>query len=252
MYRMRHQLIIKDMSAFKTNVYKVEWLNVVFANRNQSYGAYELRANYDKRLLRSLFYASTLVCGLIICPFIYERIQNTTHSLTDLTPMDTGSTLVDLSQKIIIPAISKPKTFSGSSASISPLKKINFSSIKVVAQANADDQLPTIEDINHAVISSSNTSGTNGEAGINAASAGLGDGTAVDNSGKSDGLDDMSNELFTAVEVLPIYPGGEKEFYKYLSKSVHYPDYARDNSVTGRVTLSFVVEKDGSYLILKY
>ena len=48
------------------------------------------------------------------------------------------------------------------------------------------------------------------------------------------------------VEEFPSFPGGEEALYKYLSDNLQYPDMARDNNITGKVVIRFVVEKDGS------
>jgi len=54
------------------------------------------------------------------------------------------------------------------------------------------------------------------------------------------------NELFVIVEQEPEYPGGMQALMQYLSKSIRYPAFEAENGIQGRVTLSFVVEKDGS------
>ncbi|MGI4749018.1 MAG: TonB family protein [Janthinobacterium lividum] len=50
---------------------------------------------------------------------------------------------------------------------------------------------------------------------------------------------------FALVEKLPSFPGGEVAFGNFLAKSIHYPKEARDQKITGRVIVSFIVEKDG-------
>lgn len=53
-------------------------------------------------------------------------------------------------------------------------------------------------------------------------------------------------EIFTVVESMPTYPGGESALYKYLTKSIQYPTMAQESGVQGRVYVTFVVEVDGS------
>jgi len=53
-------------------------------------------------------------------------------------------------------------------------------------------------------------------------------------------------KVFTAVEQMPQFPGGEAELYKWLSSHIRYPEQAAQNNIQGRVTVQFVVEKDGS------
>ena len=53
-------------------------------------------------------------------------------------------------------------------------------------------------------------------------------------------------KIFTAVEENPKFPGGEKAMYEYISTNICYPETAAQNNIQGRVTVQFVVEKDGS------
>lgn len=53
-------------------------------------------------------------------------------------------------------------------------------------------------------------------------------------------------QIFTVVENDPEFPGGMEALYKYLRDNIKYPQLARDNNITGRVYVTFVVEKDGS------
>ncbi|MBD1387071.1 TonB family protein [Mucilaginibacter rigui] len=57
--------------------------------------------------------------------------------------------------------------------------------------------------------------------------------------------------VFSAVEKVPTFPGGEAGFNKFLSASVKYPKAAREANVQGRVIASFIVEKDGSLSDIK-
>ncbi len=54
------------------------------------------------------------------------------------------------------------------------------------------------------------------------------------------------NEVFTAVEEPPAYPGGMDEMRKFLASNIQYPLEASKNNIQGKVFVSFVVGKDGS------
>lgn len=47
------------------------------------------------------------------------------------------------------------------------------------------------------------------------------------------------------VDDTPRYKGGDSEMYKWLSSNIQYPPEAVENGITGKVIVSFVVEKDG-------
>lgn len=53
-------------------------------------------------------------------------------------------------------------------------------------------------------------------------------------------------EVFTIVEEMPSYPGGDAKMYEYLGKNIKYPQIARESGIQGRVFVNFVVEPDGS------
>ncbi|MCC8410733.1 TonB family protein [Mucilaginibacter sp. UR6-1] len=55
-----------------------------------------------------------------------------------------------------------------------------------------------------------------------------------------------SNEVFTAVEQLPEFPGGLKAFGKYLQNSIKYPAEDVKNKASGKVFVQFIVEEDGA------
>ena len=52
--------------------------------------------------------------------------------------------------------------------------------------------------------------------------------------------------IFLVPEEMPEFPGGNAALLYYLSQNVKYPPIAADNGVYGKVTVNFVVNKDGS------
>jgi protein TonB len=53
-------------------------------------------------------------------------------------------------------------------------------------------------------------------------------------------------EIFMVVEQAPEFPGGTNALYDYLRKNMKYPAICRESGITGRVIVSFTVNKDGS------
>ncbi|MBO4587062.1 MAG: energy transducer TonB [Bacteroidales bacterium] len=52
--------------------------------------------------------------------------------------------------------------------------------------------------------------------------------------------------VFHPFTVDPEFPGGIDSLYAYLCRNVSYPAEARDSNITGKVCVTFVVERDGS------
>ena len=48
------------------------------------------------------------------------------------------------------------------------------------------------------------------------------------------------------IETMPIYPGGVEALVGFISKHVKYPRKSRRANIQGKVTVAFVVDKDGS------
>ena len=48
------------------------------------------------------------------------------------------------------------------------------------------------------------------------------------------------------LDVNPEFPGGMAKFYQFVAKNYEYPKEAQEKGVSGKIFLSFVVEKDGS------
>ncbi len=61
----------------------------------------------------------------------------------------------------------------------------------------------------------------------------------------------VEEEIFTIVEDMPSFPGGEAEMYRYLGKTIKYPPMAKDAGITGIVYVGFVVDKKGSITEVK-
>lgn len=59
------------------------------------------------------------------------------------------------------------------------------------------------------------------------------------------------DEPFLFVEEMPSFPGGERALMEYIATHVKYPRKARNLNVEGRVTLSFVIGKDGTVTDVK-
>lgn len=54
-----------------------------------------------------------------------------------------------------------------------------------------------------------------------------------------------STEVFTQVERLPVFPGGETALTKFLSENIQYPKVAVDQKHEGTVLVQFVIDAEG-------
>jgi periplasmic protein TonB len=61
----------------------------------------------------------------------------------------------------------------------------------------------------------------------------------------------LEEEIFTVVESMPMFPGGEAAMYAYLQSNMTYPRMAIEAGISGKVYVTFVVEKDGTITDVK-
>ena len=58
-------------------------------------------------------------------------------------------------------------------------------------------------------------------------------------------VQEEEDEVFIVVEEDPEFPGGLQALSQFIADNIKYPQLAKENNITGRVFVSFVVEKDG-------
>lgn len=59
------------------------------------------------------------------------------------------------------------------------------------------------------------------------------------------------NHPLIYAQQMPIFPGGDNALQQFLNKTIRYPNLAIEMNVSGRVYVSFIIEKDGSITSIK-
>lgn len=227
------------------------YLDIIFAYRNKTYGAYELRKNYDKRMLFS---------GLLMCSFVllfvgwnaFRNEGSIDFDNTTSTPRRDTVTIrtVELPKAKAVPKQQVDVAHQGRTA-----KTDQFTTTKVVKDNDVDKpQLKPVSD--DALAGPVNNAGLSGGKAI-ALDHSVQDGTDdpaanLSKKGNNDPVDrPTDNEPMTFVSEKPIFPGGEAALRKYLAANLVYPIQARRDEVSGSVQVSFVVNTDGSIVDVK-
>ena len=70
--------------------------------------------------------------------------------------------------------------------------------------------------------------------------------SAQNTDSKNNVKESVDEPTFIAVEQMPEFPGGQEGLVNYLVENLNYPEKAKAEKITGKVYVSFVVEKDGS------
>jgi len=53
-----------------------------------------------------------------------------------------------------------------------------------------------------------------------------------------------ANPVFVEVDSMPVFTGGDQEILNFIGKNTTYPKEAKENNITGKVIVKFIVEKD--------
>jgi periplasmic protein TonB len=217
------------MLSSKLDLYKGEWLELVFDDRNKAYGAYQIRKHYDGYLVKAM----AITFSAVICLFVgYNIIHKITPKDIKYTAIPYAPTVAPpIEKKPIIPP--KPRT-------VEPPKTvatIKYPIFKPVIDKEADNPPKTVE-LQTAAISTETKQG-------NATDGNIDIPPGDSNTTGSDVTEDKTVHNIATVEVMPQFPGGEAAWGKFLQKNLHYPPQAVEAGVSGKVFVSFVVEKDG-------
>lgn len=212
----------------KIDIYSKSWTELVFENHNKSYGAYYLRKIYADHVVRSSIIAIISFSLAVAGPVIYDWIAGIAGDLnkskiTDVTTLEAPPP-IDKNEPPPPPPPAEPPP---------PLKStVKFVAPEVVKDEEVQDEPPpTVEELKEVEV------GTKTEEG---------DPDGVDASLVDDGkVIDEAPQIFTIVEQMPEFPGGEAAMLKYIAEKTNYPAMERENGIQGTVFLTFVVRPDG-------
>ncbi len=233
----------------KIDVNKVEWLNLVFENRNQSYGAYVLRRDSGTYLFKSLLITGFLFGGAVFLSTLNSKLtvdDPIICSLPILEPEVINLTPIEIVKPK--PQTRYKETVLPSEATVkTELQQVNFSGkLNPVKDELVVTEMPTAKQIEESVIGLTNETGITGDGNSNGANLDGSSGSA------GNGLSDCTDIYnIGTLEIMPEFPGGMKAWANFLTKNLYYPVNARENGVSGKVLLSFVIEKNGEISNLK-
>ena len=224
----------------KIDLISGEWTELVFAGRNQAYGAYKLRQGTGKRNVISII---AVVCLIIAC-----QVGLTIKKAADAEAAKRAA----MNQAVELSKLEQPKKaeVKQKQVKVEPEKVVEQvkSSIKFTApvikkdsEVKPEDELKTQDQImeTKTAIGSFDVKGNddvNGEV-LKAKEV-----IAQPEPPKHE----EESKVFDVVEQMPSFPGGASALMEYLHDHVKYPVVAQENGVQGRVVVSFIVEKDGS------
>jgi protein TonB len=225
---------------FNVSIYNKNWINLVFEDKNQDYGAYQLRKENPKTTLLSLFYG-TLLLGGFIAFFVAKNMLNPINSIPVSNPFQNET--ITLSEEIfILPKINEVKETVALPVKKSVVEDVQHLSNLVVAQSSEIIENTPVNAILNNTSSSQSTEGSaNGIINDNSTISGNGIASTIE----------IINEPFKTVEVdnMPTFPGGMEKFYQYVGSNFSKPDVESGKIIS--IIVSFIVEKDGTMSNIK-
>ena len=229
----------------KIDLISNEWTDLVFEGRNQAYGAYKLRKGTAKRNVWALIIvglaAALLYLGLQLQKMAEanKKVENT--QAVELAKLNTEKKEAKVEKKEIIKQ-EPEKVVEQVKSSV----KFTAPIIKKDSEVKEEDEIKLDE--------------------VQKSDKAVGAFTVVGNDEVGGAVlkakEDIAapeppkhvveeTKIFTVVEQMPMYPGGDGALMGYLRDNIHYPTVAAENGVQGRVVVGFVVERDGSITDVK-
>lgn len=199
---------------------------MVFENRNQEYGAFVLRNDYDKRLvliMSGLFLAIGLTYGT------YMIIKNLPEEKLPPPPVDTSQftvTAPPIEEDMPPPPPEEPPP---------PMEKAVAFTPPVIVDIEVDEDIKTQEELKDENVQSKDQEGDEGW-----------NNQVVVEEEKVVVVEEKPEEIHTFVDEEAEYNGGYAAMMAFIQKNLEYPQVAIENNIQGKCYLKFAVGADGS------
>ena len=205
---------------------------IVFERLNQSYGAYEIRKNYDTALLKAFSGMALLIVLLSSFLFLSSLFKEAKELIPPVTNAEQIFILPKTIESEIPKAVEQPKIHSSSA--------LNKNLIPVVTTGHKEDNKVILQ------TPSTNSSPT----GTSTDTSGI---ISEIPSGKVRTEQQLSVDTLTHsvgdIGKIPCFPGGDEKLTQYLKNNLHIPqELIEMGGIKEKVGIAFVVDKDGSII----
>jgi protein TonB len=218
--------------------------DIVFDGRNRHYGAYELRALYQRHMSRALVIATAIMALILVFPLVAQLLAKAApvavpHPvITEVIRVDEGGEP---------PIVTPPPPARTQPATTPPQLPTVKNVVPVVAKEETvtKDEVPNQDELRDKKSGLANVEG-DPNANINPPLEEL-------KPGKGDEVLPDVSKPYTFVEQMPELPtgGGQLGIVAAIQKAVRYPSMALRNQVEGRVYVSFTVDPKGEVTDVK-
>jgi len=200
---------------------------IVFERLHKTYGAYEIRTNYDRTLLKAFSATALLIILLSVYIFISGYFSSAEIKI-DIPIDNTELRTILEKEKIIIPDEPKVKVTS------SPNTNQNTEPI-VTDDSEKDEPKITLVNPNNNPNGNQNDTASNNP-------------PFIPSGGGEKYIDPIDTTTFDGVflQEKPEFPGGDPAMKKFLQNNVIYPQYVKEINGKGIVNVGFTVDKEGN------
>lgn len=221
------------------------WCDLIFEGRNKAYGAYKLRTQTGKRNLKAIITIAILAALAIVLFYIkagydaYQAAHAKNEAVTELSALNQPKKKeAKVERKVQVEE--KKEVVKEVKSSI----KFTAPVIKKDAEVKPEEEMKTQDQImqTNTAIGALDVKGNSDQGEILKVTQRVETEPVKAEAPKPE----VENKVFDVVEQMPSFPGGQGALMSYLSQNIRYPVVAQENGVQGRVTVSFVVERDGS------
>ena len=228
-----------------------EWRDIVFADKNQDFGAYQLRKNSDKRhnmavLFTLIGLAVVFVMILVYAKYSDYRAEQEAIALQEQREKMAAAELLQEEQNDEPEPEPEPEEQKFEQPEIEvPEEVLATVQVTQIAIVDADKVQNEVMDMEEQKEDNTARGVVNQEGSDDADKFKAVQEQVIVKEPEPE-VKPQEEEIFQAVEQQAEFPGGQAALMKWLSQNIRYPEQAAANDIQGRVIVKFVVEKDGS------
>ena len=230
--------------AQSVNLSSREWCDLVFEGKNKDFGAYVIRTESSKRHNQAVLWTliGSIIFGLFV--FGYTKANQYFEERKLIGSNEQENVIVDMPQKAEEPVQERLEQEKPVALPEEVLNTIKVTELAIVEddEVNKEDEIKTQQEQLESLHSAGSVDfdqGTDNKAVIREFK------NEVVVEEKVEKPKEVVEEVFTVVEQMPQFPGGEAALMKYLQSHINYPPMAAENNVQGKVVVQFVVDKTG-------
>ncbi len=213
----------------KQKVYTAPMDEIVFEHRNKTYGAYILRKLYNKNMNKALLLAIAILLAGLAYPLVSSYYAQKRAKYIE---KEANAEFMDMN---------KPKEEAPPPPPPPPPPPAALEQkVKFVAPV-----VTTEEVVEDADIFNQDELAQTANVAVDVEEVSVSD-------VKEEVIEvEETKPVFTIVEEMPSFPGGEGERNKFLAENIVYPQQATENGIQGTVYVSFVVDSRGNVTDVK-